>query len=158
MGGNKSAWVRSYLQASKFSAFPRRERATVGSKAARWTSKLPRDRGYGNCKRYGVGVAAGCAASSEAEMYGYNTLAIEQVSALGSAEASALQRFICISIMGDSNGGSATVRSRGGVLSREGPFSEVPLYLCTKFHTCIYLLGFVRYWILCIVRFVVVYT
>ena len=32
MGGNKSAWVRSYLQASKFSTIPRRERATVGSK------------------------------------------------------------------------------------------------------------------------------
>ena len=63
-------------------------------------------------------------------MYGYNTLGIAQVSALGSSEASALQRFKCISIMGDSNGGSATVRSRGGVLSREGPFSEVPLYTC----------------------------
>ena len=37
--------------------------------------------------------------------------------------------FKCISIMRDSNGGSATVRSRGGVLSREGSFSEVPLYL-----------------------------
>ena len=69
-----------------------------------------------------MGVAAGCAArcpSSEAEMYGYNTQGIAQVSAL--------QRFKCISIMGDSNGGSATVRSGGGVLSREGPFSEVPL-------------------------------
>ena len=53
---------------------------------------------------------------------------IAQVSALGISEASALLRFKCISIMGDSNGGSATVRSRGGVLSREGPFSEVPLY------------------------------
>ena len=31
--------------------------------------------------------------------------------------------------MGDSNRGSTTVRSRGGVLSREGPFSEVPLYI-----------------------------
>ena len=31
--------------------------------------------------------------------------------------------------MGDSNEGSTTVRSRGGVLSREGPFSEVPLYI-----------------------------
>ena len=50
------------------------------------------------------------------------------MSALGSSEASAPQRFKCISIMGDSNGGSATVRSRGGVLSREGPFSGVPLY------------------------------
>ena len=71
VGRNKSAWVRSYLQASNFSAFPRRERATVGWKAARRTRKLPRDRGYGNCERYGVGVAAGCAArcpSSEAEM------------------------------------------------------------------------------------------
>ena len=52
---------------------------------------------------------------------------IAQVSALGSSEASAPQRFNCISIMGYSNGGSTTVRSRGGVLSREGPFSEVPL-------------------------------
>ena len=77
-----------------------------------------------------MGVAAGCAArcaSSEAEMYGYNTQGIAQVSALGSLEASAPQRFKCISIMRDSNGGSATVRSRGGVPSREGPFSEVPL-------------------------------
>ena len=74
MGGNKSAWVQSYLQASKFSAFPRRERATVGSKAARRTRKLPHDRGYGNCERCGVSVAAGGAArcpSSEAEMYSY---------------------------------------------------------------------------------------
>ena len=62
-------------------------------------------------------------------MYGYNTQGITQVSALGSSEASAPQRFKFISIMGDSNGGSATVRSRGGVPSREGPFSEVPLYL-----------------------------
>ena len=79
-----------------------------------------------------MGVAAGCAVrcpSSEAEVYRYNTQDIAQVSALGSSEASALQRFKCISIMGDSNGGRATVRSRGGVLSREGPFSEVPLYL-----------------------------
>ena len=78
-----------------------------------------------------MGVAAGCAArcpSSESEMYGYNTQGIAQVSALGSSEASAPQRFKCISIMGDSNGDSATVRSRGGVLSREGPFSEVPPY------------------------------
>ena len=52
-----------------------------------------------------------------------------QVSALESSEASAPQRFKCISIMGDLNGGSITVRSRGGVLSREGPFLEVPLYL-----------------------------
>ena len=34
-------------------------------------------------------------------------------------------RFKRISIMGDSSGGSATLRSRGGVLSREGPFLEV---------------------------------
>ena len=77
-----------------------------------------------------MGVAAACAAkctSSEAEMYGYNTLGIAEVSALGSSEASAPHRFKYISIMGDSNGGSTTVRSRGGVLSREGPFSEVPL-------------------------------
>ena len=46
---------------------------------------------------------------------------------LGSLEASAPQRFKCI--MGNSNRGSATVRSRGGVLSRDGPFSEVPLYI-----------------------------
>ena len=78
-----------------------------------------------------MGVAAGCGArcpSSEAEMYSYNTQGIAQVSALGSSEVSAPQRFKCISIMGDSNGGSATVHSRGGVLSREGPFSDVPLY------------------------------
>ena len=31
----------------------------------------------------------------------------------------------CIGIMGRSNGGSATVRSRGGVRSMEGPSSEV---------------------------------
>ena len=85
-----------------------------------------------------MGVAAGCAVrcpSSEEEMYGYNTRGIAQVSALGSSEASALQRFKCISIVGDSNGGSETVRSRGGVLSREGPFSEVPLYIGTMCHT-----------------------
>ena len=79
-----------------------------------------------------MGVAAGCAArrpSSETEMYGYNTQGIAQVSALGSSEASAPQRFKCINIMGDSNGGSATVRSKGCVLSREGPFSEVPVYV-----------------------------
>ena len=34
----------------------------------------------------------------------------------------------CIGIMGRSNGGSATVRSRGGVRSMEGPSSEVLLY------------------------------
>ena len=90
-----------------------------------------------------MGVAAGCAVrcpSTEAEVYRYNTQGIAQVSALGSSEASALQRFKCISIMGDSNGGRATVRSRGGVLSREGPFSEVPLYTsmregCTVCHS-----------------------
>ena len=84
------------------------------------------------------GVVAGGAArcsSSEAEMYGYNTLGIAQVSALGSSEASAPQRFKCISIMGDSNGGNTTVRSRGGVLSREAPFLEVPLYARTHTHT-----------------------
>ena len=52
------------------------------------------------------------------------------MSALGSSEASTPQRFKLISIMGDSNWGSTTVCSRGGVLSREGPFSEVPLYTC----------------------------
>ena len=79
-----------------------------------------------------MGVAVGWAArcpSSEAELYGSNTQGITQVSTLGSSEAFAPQRFKCISIMGDSNGGSATVRSRGDVLSREGPFSEVPLYI-----------------------------
>ena len=35
----------------------------------------------------------------------------------------------CIGIMGRSNGGSATVRSRGGVRSMEGPSSEVLLYV-----------------------------
>ena len=82
-------------------------------------------------ERCSVGVVAGGAArcpSSEAEIYGYNTPGIAQVSALGSSEASAPQGFKCISIMDDSNGGSTTVRSRGGVLSREGLFSEVPLY------------------------------
>ena len=62
-------------------------------------------------------------------MYGYNWQGIAQVSALGSSEASAPQRFKCISIIGDSNGSSTTVHSRGGVLSREGPFLEVPLYM-----------------------------
>ena len=56
------------------------------------------------------------------EKYGCNTLGTAQVSALGRSEASAPHRFKCISIMGDSNGGSTTVRSRGGVLSREGRF------------------------------------
>ena len=82
-----------------------------------------------------MGMAAGYAArcpSSETEMYGYNTQGIAQVSALGSSEASAPQRFKCISIMGDSNGGRATVLSRGSVPSREGSFSEVPLYLCSS--------------------------
>ena len=49
-----------------------------------------------------MGVAAGCAAkypSSEAEMYGYNTQGFAQVSALGSSEASAPQRFKCIGII-----------------------------------------------------------
>ena len=34
----------------------------------------------------------------------------------------------CIGIMGRSNGGSATVRSRGSVRSMDGPSSEVLLY------------------------------
>ena len=75
-------------------------------------------------------MAAGCTArfqSSKAQMYGYNTQGIAQVFALGNSEASAPQRFKCISIMGDSNGGRATVRSRGRVPSREGPFSVVPM-------------------------------
>ena len=33
--------------------------------------------------------------------------------------------------MGSSIGGSATVRSRGRVCTREGLLSEVPLYICT---------------------------
>ena len=77
-----------------------------------------------------VGVVAGGAArclSSETEMYGSNTPGIVQVSALGSSEVSTPQRFKCVSIMGDSNRGSTTVRSRGGVLSWKGLFSEVPL-------------------------------
>ena len=49
-----------------------------------------------------------------------------------SLEAFAPQMFKCISIMRDSNGDSTTVRSRGGVLSREGPFSEDPLYVYTE--------------------------
>ena len=67
------------------------------------------------------GVVAGGAArcsTLEAEMYGYNTLGIAQVSAVGSSEASAPQS-----------------RSRGGVLSREAPFLEVPLYARTHTHT-----------------------
>ena len=51
------------------------------------------------------------------------------VSALGSSEASAPQRFKWISIMAYSNGESVNVCSRGSVLSREGRFSEVSLYL-----------------------------
>ena len=42
-----------------------------------------------------------------------NTQGVAQVSALVSSEASAPQGFKCISIMGDSNGGSTTVRFRG---------------------------------------------
>ena len=79
-----------------------------------------------------MGVVAGGAARCP-EMYGSNTLGIAQVSAIGSSEASAPQRFKCISIMGDSNGDSTTLRSRGDVLSREGPFSEVPLYMHNKY-------------------------
>ena len=84
-----------------------------------------------------MGVVAGGAArcpSSEAETYDCNALGNAQVSTLGSSEASALQRFKCISIMGDSNGGNTTVHSRGDVLSREGLFSEVPLYSAFIFH------------------------
>ena len=58
------------------------------------------------------------------------------MSALGSWEASAPQRFKCISIMGSSNGGKATVRSRGGVLSREGPFSEGSTVIILTKITC----------------------
>ena len=47
-------------------------------------------------------------------MYGYNTQGIAQVSALGSSEASAPQRFKCISIMGDSNG-AAQLSALGAV-------------------------------------------
>ena len=46
-----------------------------------------------------MGVVAGGAArcpSSDAEMYGSNTPGIAQVSALGSSEVSAPQRFKCI--------------------------------------------------------------
>ena len=50
----------------------------------------------------------------------------------GVQEVSAPQMFKCISIMGNSNGGNATVCSRGGVLSREGPFSEVQLYVTLR--------------------------
>ena len=57
-----------------------------------------------------------------------------QVSALESSKASAPQRFKCISIMGDSNGRSTTVHSRGDVLSKEGPFLEVPLYILNGLH------------------------
>ena len=76
-------------------------------------------------EKCGVGMVSEGAArcpSLKAEMYGCNTQVIAQVSALGSSKASAPQRFKCISIMGDSYGGSTTVRSRVGVLSREGPF------------------------------------
>ena len=49
------------------------------------------------------------------------------MSALRSSEVAALRGSKCIGIMGRSNGGSATVRSRGGVRSMEGPSSEVLL-------------------------------
>ena len=52
-----------------------------------------------------------------------STWRIAQISSLGSSEASAPQKFKCIGIMGSSKRGSTTVRSRGGVLFREGPFS-----------------------------------
>ena len=42
-----------------------------------------------------------------------------------------------LGIIGSSNGGSGTVRSRGGVRTREGPLSEVSLYTtseCTNNH------------------------
>ena len=61
----------------------------------------------------------------------------------------------CIGIMGRSNGGSATVRSRGGVRSMEGPSSEVLLYMyihvhvhtvCTSSHGSSHGLGWVGHW------------
>ena len=56
------------------------------------------------------------------------------MSALRSSEVAALRRF---QIMGRSNGGSATVRSRGGVRSMEGPSLEVLLYNNSTFSfTC----------------------
>ena len=53
-----------------------------------------------------------------------------EVSALRSSEAAAPRRLQIIAIIGRSNGGIATVRSSymDGVLSMEGPFSEVLLY------------------------------
>ena len=57
-----------------------------------------------------------------------------QVSALGSSKVSAPQRFKCISIMGDSNWPSTTACSRGDVLSKEGPFLEVSLYILNGLH------------------------
>ena len=51
------------------------------------------------------------------------------MSTLGSSEVSAPQRFKCISIMGSSNGTmQLSAVYRGGVLPRDGLFSEVPLY------------------------------
>ena len=79
-----------------------------------------------------MGVVAGGAARClflETEYTAVNIWGMAQVSALGSSEASALQRLKCISIMGDSNGDNTTLRSRGNFLSREGPFRETPLYL-----------------------------
>ena len=62
---------------------------------------------------------------------GSSTLGTAQVSALRSSEASSPRRFKSISIMGSSIGGSGTVRFRGGVRAREGPLSEVSLYLAS---------------------------
>ena len=66
---------------------------------------------------------------------GSNTLGIAKMSAPGSSEASAPQGFKFTSIMGDSNGGSTTVRSRGGVLFMEDAFSEVPLYIMSHLYS-----------------------
>ena len=65
-----------------------------------------------------------------------NTQGVVQVSALGSSEVSAPQRFKCISIMGDSNRGSTTVRFRGSVLSREGLFSDSLTHHTRNKHRC----------------------
>ena len=46
---------------------------------------------------------------------------------LGNSEASAPQRFKCISIMGSSNRAMQLSTLGKGVLSRDGPFLEVPL-------------------------------
>ena len=80
--------------------------------------------------RLGVVVEARLAVRFQRQIcMGSSALGTAQVSALRSSEASSPRRFQCFSIMGSSIGGSGTVRSRGGVRAREGPLSEVSLYM-----------------------------